>query len=113
MVLIASALQAVADGFQTRDIIAYLKTGLVPLDADPIDLLEHYGLAFGIRGSDWTGSGPWAFDDPDDPAFDQDRIDVWRREAVRPLFWLKSRLETDRRISAEAFSGPYWDFWIT
>ena len=76
VVLIASALQAVTTGFQTRDVIAYLKTGLVPLDADRIDLLEHYGQAFGITGADWTGDTPWVFDDPGEPAFDEEQIDA-------------------------------------
>jgi len=104
VVLIASALQAVASGFQTRDIIVYLKTGLVPIDADRIDLLENYCLAFGIRGSDWTGDGPWTFDDPAQPAFDQDRVNAVRREAVRALLWLKRQLDAEQGLSAEAFA---------
>lgn len=93
VVLVVSALQAVTTGFQTRDLIAACKTGLFPVDADQIDLLENYCLAFGVTGSDWTNDRPWTFDDPAGPGFDQEPIDAVRREVVRPLLGLKRQLD--------------------
>jgi len=112
--LISSALCAVIGGFTDRDVFAYLKNDLVPVDRRDVDLLESYCQAFGIRGDDWLCSEPWRFAAPDDEEFDQKRIDQIRLEVVRPLRRLKEALyptaATTRELSAREFTQILFDF---
>jgi ATP-dependent helicase/nuclease subunit B len=104
VVLIASALQAAFGGFQTRDVMACLKTGLVPVQPDQVNLLENYCLAFGVNGTDWTRPVPWQFDDPAEPVFDEARINTTRDAALGPLLWLEGQLDKKQALSAGTFA---------
>lgn len=59
--LIRSALDVVITGWTYDPVFRYLKTDLVPVDRESVDLLENYVLAFGIRGSQWTDDADWTF----------------------------------------------------
>ncbi len=87
--LICSALQAVIGGFSHYDIFSYLKSDLVPVPRDDIDLLENYCLAYGVSGADWQADADWHFAAKDDLDFDEARINRVRRELIAPLLRLK------------------------
>ena len=91
-VLVISALEIVAGGFQTSDVMTYLKTGLVPIDQQRLDELECYCGSFGIGPADWLSQTPWAFHEPERPRFDQAQIDATRNELIGPLLGLKADL---------------------
>ena len=112
--LICSALKAVAGGFQHGDIFAYLKTDLVPIGRQEIDILENYCLAFGVSGSDWTSGRDWDFAGEGDEGFDEKLINRIRTEVSRPLLGLRDELcpvgAPAKRISAEEFVRIIFEF---
>jgi ATP-dependent helicase/nuclease subunit B len=89
--LICSALHMVQNGFNTAELLAYLRTGLTSLDAQAIDSLENYCLAFGIGARDWSQNTPWAFDDPSHPLFDEAAVNRTRESVVTPLLGLRQQ----------------------
>lgn len=54
---VLSALEAVQNGFETTDVLQYLKSMASPLNADVCDRVENYVLLWGITGNKWTQ--PW------------------------------------------------------
>lgn len=59
--LLSGTLEVVEYGWTYDPVFRYLKTDLVPLSRQEIDLLENYCLAHGIRGSRWTDARPWVY----------------------------------------------------
>lgn len=59
--LIRSALEVVSQQWAYDPVFRYLKTDLIPLKRDEVDLLENYVLAHGIRGSRWTDGRDWTY----------------------------------------------------
>ncbi|KAB2952718.1 helicase-exonuclease AddAB subunit AddB [Heliorestis acidaminivorans] len=59
--LIRSALEAVDMDWSYEPLFRYLKTDLVPIERERVDLLENYVLAHGIRGYRWRDQQPWVF----------------------------------------------------
>jgi len=59
--LIRSALEAAAKEWSFESVFRYLKTDLIPLSREDVDVLENYVLAHGIRGSRWTDEKPWDY----------------------------------------------------
>lgn len=50
---VISAMEAALSGFESTDVLRYLKSVLSPLDLDTCDLLENYAILWGINGSRW------------------------------------------------------------
>ncbi|MEW5866286.1 MAG: helicase-exonuclease AddAB subunit AddB [Bacillota bacterium] len=59
--LIRSAMEVVSEDWTYDPVFRYLKTDLVPIDRQEVDLLENFVLAHGIRGSRWTCGNPWTY----------------------------------------------------
>lgn len=59
--LVRSALEVVAGDWPYDPVFRFLKTDLVPLSREEVDLLENYVLAHGIRGSRWIDGRPWEY----------------------------------------------------
>lgn len=57
--LIRSALEIVQDGWNYERVFRYLKTDLIDITREEVDLLENYCLAYGIRGKKWYSDKPW------------------------------------------------------
>ena len=53
VVLITSVFEIYLKNWSYESVFKYLKTGLVPIDREQIDLLENYVLANGIKGFKW------------------------------------------------------------
>ncbi len=106
--LICSALEVVAGDFSTGDILAYLKTDLIPIDRYDVDQLENYCLAFGIQGSDWQSDSQWHFAAEDNVSFDEQHINQIRQKVIGPLLELRQGLcskdGSAETISAEQFA---------
>ncbi|MEN6423792.1 MAG: PD-(D/E)XK nuclease family protein [Phycisphaerales bacterium] len=100
--LICTALQVVIGGFPSAEVFAYLKTGLVQIDASRTDALENYCLAFGIGGRDWLEEEPWRHQSPDDATFDEKAVNATRDQVARPLLVLRQALCPDGDIHAKA-----------
>ena len=54
---VLNALDAALNGFDRREVLRYLRSGLSPLDTDTCDLVENYAIIWGIRGQAWLK--PW------------------------------------------------------
>ena len=50
---VLNALEAALSGFDRREVLRYLRSGLSPLDTDTCDLVENYAFCWGIRGKEW------------------------------------------------------------
>lgn len=50
---VLSAMDAALGGFETQDVLRYLKSALSPLDQETCDLLENYTFLWGINGGRW------------------------------------------------------------
>lgn len=59
--LVRSALEVVNRDWSYDPVFRFLKTDLVPLAREEVDLLENYVLAHGIRGSRWIDGKPWEY----------------------------------------------------
>ncbi|TYO93855.1 helicase-exonuclease AddAB subunit AddB [Desulfallas thermosapovorans] len=59
--LIRAALETVAGDWPCDAVFRYLKTDLVPVSREEVDLLENYVLEHGIRGSRWFDDKPWMY----------------------------------------------------
>jgi len=59
--LVRSALEVVAGNWPNDPVFRFLKTDLVPLAREKVDLLENYVLAHGIRGNRWIDGKPWEY----------------------------------------------------
>ncbi|MDD4168760.1 MAG: helicase-exonuclease AddAB subunit AddB [Desulfotomaculaceae bacterium] len=59
--LVRSALEVVVQDWAYDPVFRFLKTDLVPLAREEVDMLENYVLAHGIRGNRWIDSKPWEF----------------------------------------------------
>ncbi len=103
---LGAALQCIQSGWATRDVLAYLKTGLGPLPDRDIYRLENAVLALGFEGLRWLSSQPW---DPDQP-----ELDVLRQKAtadLKRLYYDLTDQGQPRHLSAAEFVASLWQ-WI-
>ncbi len=56
---VLAAMDAALGGFESDDVLRYLKSTLSPIDMQTCDLIENYSILWGIRGSRWGTN--WAF----------------------------------------------------
>ncbi|MFL0197537.1 helicase-exonuclease AddAB subunit AddB [Clostridium sp. WILCCON 0269] len=61
VILIVSAVEILAKSWSYESVFRYLKTGLLDLEFEDIDILENYVLQNGIRGKQWMDTEPWSF----------------------------------------------------
>jgi ATP-dependent helicase/nuclease subunit B len=59
IVLVISAIEIISKNWSYEAVFRYLKTGLLGIEREEIDLLENYVLANGIRGKRWTEPERW------------------------------------------------------
>jgi len=98
---VLSALDAALGGFDSQDVLRYLKSVLSPLPAESVDMLENYGILWGINGSRWLsvwenhpdGLGE-AWTDTIHGRLQQLNAD--RETALKPLVRLRDRFRSAR-----------------
>ena len=76
IVTVLSAIEAALGGFETRDVLRYLKSALSPLALDECDKLESYVILWGIQGKSWQKN--WT-------QHPNGLIDTWSQENVAYL----------------------------
>jgi len=100
--LVLRAVRIAASGFRHEDVFAYLKTGLIGIPREDIDLIENYCLQWRVKPGQWTGELPWGMN-PDgfgvplteDGAARLARLNEVRQMIVAPLTRLGTRLRAD------------------
>lgn len=108
--LTTAAMRAVAEGFHTNHVLAFLKSGLGPLAQDDVGMLENYCLANGVDGADWTASRPWSLSARETDRLEEARAESLRRTAVSPLqHFLAATTKPDGKLSAEEFTAAVFD----
>jgi len=111
--LIASAYEIIGSGWETDDILSYLRTGLAGLSFEECDKLENYALLWQLHGSAWTKNEDWRmhpegfsgkFDDAANELLTD--INVLRRKVSAPLLRFSEMCaEADTaRLQAEALA---------
>ena len=112
--LVCSALDAVIGRFSNSNVFSYLKSDLVPMARDDIDLLENYCTAFGIAGGDWQDGKDWQFDDEKEPKFNEVVVNEIRLRAARPLLELRDKLcpkeNQSPMLTSSEFTKIVFDF---
>ena len=116
--VLRSAVEAIVERWDYEPVFRALKTGLFPLTAGQIDVLENYVLEFGIRGKrwlqdeDWRFMRRWSLDEDEQPdAADQeylDTINAIRRLAIAPLAALADGCRQVK--TAAGYTGKLFDF---
>lgn len=109
VVTVLSALDAVLDGFEQRDVLRYLRSAMSPLSQQSCDLLENYACIWGISGKRWQEpwsahpdglSGVWS-EEAEQRLGELNRL---REMAITPLLHLanglKQAVRLDRKIRA-------------
>lgn len=59
IVLIVSVIEIIAKNWSYESVFRYLKTGLLDIETEDIDLLENYVLENGIKGKQWVLDERW------------------------------------------------------
>ncbi len=107
--MLTTALSMVLQGFTQTEVISYLKTGLIPIEPDDIDLLENYCIAYGIGDKDWNDKNDWDYA-PDTDSFDNEYVDKIRRKVVLPLMNLKKQLFESQLLEPAQFTKIIFQF---
>ncbi len=102
--LVRSALEVVTGNWSHDAVFRFLKTDLVPLAREKVDLLENYVLAHGIRGHRWMDGKPWAYirqlsleedrEVTEPEARELEEINLIRQQAVTALAGFFKAMET-------------------
>ncbi|MBI3737218.1 hypothetical protein HY256_12000, partial [Candidatus Sumerlaeota bacterium] len=104
--LLASALRIVTQGWRTDSVMAYLKSGLGPIDdRDMIARIESHAAARKLNGGDWLTAAHWSDRDAGRPDGGDTLYAVWEK-ASGPLRALQDSL------ARGGSDGPrsLWDF---
>jgi len=103
---VLSALDAALNGFETRDVLRYLRSVISPISQEACDRLENYAIMWGIRGNRWLT--PWE-NHPDglegmwsDFAKQQlEELNTARQKVMEPLDRLRERMRGATKLSGQ------------
>lgn len=95
IVLILSSIEVMIRNWSYESVFKYLKSGLVNIDSNEIDILENYVLANGIKGFKWTNELSLSEEDNDE--IDPIKVMIKVRE---PLIKLHSRIRGNKSVKA-------------
>ncbi|GAB6168720.1 helicase-exonuclease AddAB subunit AddB [Clostridium carnis] len=96
VILIISAFEILIGNWSYESVFKYLKSGLLNIDTNYIDMLENYVLANGIKGYKWTGE----LLDKNGEEISQDEILIKEimQEIRSPLMSLHSKVTGERSV---------------
>ena len=107
--LIGSALQAIGGHFALGDVLSFLKSDFGKINPQELAQLENYARAYDLQGTEWRQTSPWDFaPEKDKKEFDEKRLDVLRKQALKPLLTLEQAMKAEPEITAEAFTQAVW-----
>lgn len=106
VILIISVIEILAKSWSYESVFKYLKTGLLDLEFDDIDILENYVLANGIRKKQWLDEKPWNFkinygnfkeDNPQEEQEYLDKINSIRDKVREPILKLSENIKGKKK----------------
>ena len=93
VITINAALEILNSNWSYEWVFRYLKTGIIDIDIEEIDLIENFVLKNGIRGSRWTDDKPWT-----DGEEEREDINEIRKKIVTPLVALKEDIKENNTV---------------
>lgn len=104
-----------AGGWETDDVMAYLRTGLAGLTPGECDILENYCLTWGCRAPQWLSKRDWRMHPDgyggrfDDAALSRlETVNALRRRVAEPILALRERAKEARTALEQA--QALWDY---
>ena len=108
-VCLVAAMEACMDSFSVESMTALMKSGMLGIPMDDLDVLEYYVIRWGIRGSKWLNEGAWnAHPDGYLREYDDNTLELLkklkelRKTIMEPLAKLKKGLRGKVRSVCEA-----------
>ena len=89
VILIKSVLEILSNNFSYETVFRYLKSGLLGIDKEEIDLLENYVLQYGIKGKKKY---------LDDECWSDERLRDCKNKFLLPILNLKSKIKPKNKI---------------
>lgn len=115
MLMLFSVFDILTGGFDTSDVLTYIKTELSPIDGMAADILENHALRAGIKNGDWLDDARFAmrtktvFDSENELSkSEQSEIIELKNRALAPVIALKNRLMTSKKAADRI--GAFNDF---
>ena len=106
---VLSALEAVLGGFDRREVLRYLRSGLSALDQETCDQIENYAILWGIRGKRWLE--PWenhprGLGEVWTQAAEEElaQLNAARHQALEPLRHLSEGFRTAKNVAQQVTS---------
>ena len=99
---IRSALDAARYNWSYESVFRFLKTGLLPIQQDEVDILENYVLAYGIKGGSWNKEFMWGFDNA--PPGEKERVNGLREKVLSFLWPFTSAVGKGRKRAIRGFA---------
>lgn len=108
---VLSAIDVVVDGYETGDVLRYLKSAFSPLPILQCDKLENYAITWNVTGSRWTSDWTYHPNGLCDTWTDADRahlkeLNIARVTALTPLMHLDRALR-DAKSLGQMVDGLY------
>ncbi len=118
--LLRAAMDAAITSFSSQAVFRYLKTDLVPVEREAVDVLENYVLAHGINGERFISETPWhytrKFLQKEDTDAEDHREAVFcdevRRSALLHLKLFYEDLKAQKPTTAKGVSRALYDLLI-
>ncbi|WP_251861240.1 helicase-exonuclease AddAB subunit AddB [Clostridium sp. Marseille-Q2269] len=115
IVLILSALEVLSKNWTYESVFRYLKTGLLDIKNEEIDILENYVLANGIKGYGWTNDKAWESKSLSNYELKEEaekellnKINNIRYEAMGPIVSLNENLKN--KTTAKEYCEELYEF---
>lgn len=83
VILMNTVLEIFTRNWSYESMFRYLKTGLIDINREDIDLLENYVLANGLRGKKWTEEKEWIY--RINFGFDEKEISEYEEETLKKI----------------------------
>lgn len=106
---VLSALDAALSGFEQREVLRYLRSGMSPLSPDECDAVENYAFIWSVRGQKWTKDWVWhpdglsgQWDDRSKEALEN--INTYRDVAISPLLKLSEQFREAKTVRDQVMS---------
>ena len=115
IILIVSVLEVLSKNWTYESVFRYLKTGLLDISNEEIDILENYVLANGIKGYTWTINKPWEYKSFSNYELEENvekellnKINDIRYKVTEPIISLNESLK--RKNTAKEFCEVLYEF---
>jgi ATP-dependent helicase/nuclease subunit B len=104
IILLNSVLEVFTKNWSYEAVFRYLKTGLVDLDREEVDVIENYVLSNGIRGKKWKEEQwnygvNYSFTNEEKEGENVKKINDIKERITKPLFLLEDRIKGRNSVS--------------